>query len=93
LDDDKWFQPVSDFDERFNAACSTEQRKQAWGLLPENQPLTLADVSRIVKSVMSSKGGSVKPWWEELKRQRLLLSTGQGDTYVKAKPEFSSGGK
>lgn len=74
--DDDWFERIDDFKTTFGLVCTTEKRKQAWELLPEDGEFSQAEVRALVKKHLKSNG-SFQPWWDELRRHSLVVPVGE----------------
>lgn len=76
LNDNGWFEVVSEFDTNLELAVNTEKRRLAWSLLPRG-PFTYMEGVNAAKPALKSQG-SFNPWWRELLRLELVLPCADG---------------
>ncbi len=80
-----WFERVDELALAELAALNTETRRKAWKLLPAaGASFSYVEARDAVKSGMKS-ASTFNHWWQELRRQRLVLDTTVPERYQRVK--------
>ena len=73
--DTGWFGVKDDFDLNLPLVVNSEKRRNAWGAFPDT--FTFSDARNAARQHLKSEG-SFTPFWNELKRKRLIIPDGDG---------------
>jgi hypothetical protein len=74
--DDDWFERVDDLKIAADTLINTAQRRHAWDLMARAKQFDYKRARELTRPAMKSDG-SFNPWWNDLRRQGLILEVGK----------------
>ena len=74
--DDDWFERVDDLKIASDTLINTAPRRQAWDLMAKAAQFDYMRARELTRPAMKSDG-SFNPWWNDLRRQNLILTVGK----------------
>lgn len=83
MDDAGWFHVLDDYEANYHLAMNTDQRKQAWDLLPQApRTFQFEEGRKAVQPAIKSRS-SFNAWLQHLVRLKMVIP-GEGGRYTKA---------